>query len=130
MPDLPPQDKSPGGKRFQILALIFISVVINYMDRTNISVAASALSDELSLSSVQMGIIFSAFGWTYSVFQIPGGLSVDLIKVRVLYPLILTLWSLATLVQGLVSSFAALVGCRMAIGVLLPVVSGAYLAGS
>ncbi|MGB5511304.1 MAG: MFS transporter [Woeseiaceae bacterium] len=109
--------EKPTKKRFNILTLVFISVVINYMDRTNISVAASALSDDLSLSPVQLGLIFSAFGWTYSALQLPGGIAVDLVKVRVLYPLMLVLWSLATLVQGLVSSFAALVGCRMAIGV-------------
>lgn len=104
-------------KRFGILTMIFISVVINYMDRTNISVAASALTQDLELSSVQLGLIFSAFGWTYSIFQIPGGISVDLVKVRILYPVILTAWSLATLIQGLVNSFAALIACRMAIGV-------------
>ena len=109
--------EAPTRKRFQILALVFVSVVINYMDRTNIAVAATALSDELSLSTVQMGLIFSAFGWTYAALQVPGGLAVDLIKVRIMYPFILTAWSIATLVQGLVSSFAALVGCRMAIGV-------------
>ena len=107
----------PTRKRFHVLTLIFISVVINYMDRTNISVAASALTQELSLSSVQMGLIFSAFGWTYSLLQIPGGLAVDFVKVRILYPFILIAWSIATLVQGLVSSFGALIGCRMAIGV-------------
>ncbi|MFC3120676.1 MFS transporter [Agaribacter flavus] len=103
--------------RYGILAMVFITVVINYMDRTNISVAAGALSEDLSLTTVQMGLIFSAFGWTYSIFQIPGGITVDLIKIRILYPFILTAWSIATIVQGLVSSFAALVGCRMAIGV-------------
>ena len=107
----------PTRKRFNVLALVFISVVINYMDRTNIAVAASALSEELSLSSVQMGLIFSAFGWTYSALQVPGGLAVDLVKVRILYPFMLVAWSLATLVQGLISSFTALIGCRMAIGV-------------
>lgn len=104
-------------QRFGILSMIFVSVVINYMDRTNISVAASALAEDLSLSSVQMGLLFSAFGWTYSIMQIPGGIAVDKIRVRFLYPFILTAWSIATLVQGLVSSFAALLGCRMAIGV-------------
>ncbi|MBU3023654.1 MFS transporter [Aestuariibacter sp. A3R04] len=104
-------------KRYNILLLIFISVVINYMDRTNISVAASAMSDELSLSAVQMGLVFSAFGWTYSILQIPGGIAVDVVKARVLYPFILVAWSLATLVQGFVTSLAALLGCRMAIGV-------------
>ena len=108
---------APTRKRFQVLGLIFVSVVINYMDRTNIAVAAAEMSDELSLSTVEMGMIFSAFGWTYSIFQIPGGISVDIIKVRVLYPVILAAWSIATLVQGLVSSFAALIGCRMAVGV-------------
>lgn len=104
-------------KKFPILGLIFVSVVINYMDRTNIAVAASAISTDLELSKVQMGIIFSAFAWTYSLMQIPGGMVVDAVRMRILYPVILTAWSLATLVQGLVSSLAALVGCRMAIGV-------------
>ncbi|WP_440875954.1 MFS transporter [Thalassotalea sp. PLHSN55] len=103
-------------QKFSVLGLIFISVVINYMDRTNISVAAAAMSDDLSLSSVQMGLIFSAFAWTYSAMQIPGGILVDNVRVRILYPIILVAWSLATIVQGLVSSIAALIGCRMAIG--------------
>ncbi|WP_404826616.1 MFS transporter [Paraglaciecola chathamensis] len=87
------------------------------MDRTNISVAASALSEELSLTSVQMGLVFSAFGWTYSILQIPGGIAVDIVKTRILYPFILIAWSVATLIQGVISSFTALIGCRMAIGV-------------
>lgn len=103
-------------KKVAVLALIFISVVINYMDRTNISVAAAEMSSELSLTKVQMGIIFSAFAWTYSIMQIPGGMLVDAVRVRLLYPFILVAWSLATIVQGLVSSLAAIVGCRMAIG--------------
>ncbi|GAL63563.1 hypothetical protein [Algibacter lectus] len=45
-------------KRYNILALIFGTVVINYLDRTNISVAASAISESLELSTVQMGLIF------------------------------------------------------------------------
>ncbi|WP_158969085.1 MFS transporter [Paraglaciecola sp. L3A3] len=112
-----PVQEKPTRKRFQILSLIFLSVVINYMDRTNISVAAAALTDELQLTSIQMGLIFSAFGWTYSICQIPGGIVVDFVKARILYPVILVLWSAATLVQGLVSSFGALIGLRMAIGV-------------
>jgi ACS family D-galactonate transporter-like MFS transporter len=104
-------------KRYNILVLIFVSVVINYMDRTNVSVAASALSEDLQLTTLQMGLIFSAFGWTYSILQIPGGLAVDLVKARILYPFLLVAWSIATLVQGVISSFAALIGCRMAIGI-------------
>ena len=107
----------PDRRKFSILGLIFVSVVINYMDRTNIAVAASAISSDLELGKVQMGIIFSAFAWTYSIMQIPGGMLVDALRIRILYPVILTAWSLATVVQGLANSVAELVGCRMAIGV-------------
>jgi len=58
--------------RYAILAAVFVNVVINYMDRTNISVAASIMSVDLHLSSVQLGLIFSAFGWTYAGLQING----------------------------------------------------------
>lgn len=103
-------------KRYSILSLIFVTVVINYMDRSNISVAAFAIREDLNLTTVQMGLIFSAFAWTYSTLQIPGGIIADHVKPRILYTVILILWSGATLVQGLVSSLAALIGCRASIG--------------
>ncbi|WP_116107930.1 MFS transporter [Lewinella sp. IMCC34191] len=104
-------------KRYHILALIFVTVVINYMDRSNISVAAAAISEDLDLTKVQLGLIFSAFGLTYSLLQIPGGILADHVRPRLLYPIILVLWSLATLLQGLVSSLAALIKLRASIGV-------------
>lgn len=110
-------EETPTRKRFNMLALIFVSVVINYMDRTNLAVAAPLLSEELGLDTIKTGYLFSAFALTYSIFQIPGGIAVDVVRARILYPFILTAWSLATLVQGLVSSFAALIGCRMVIGI-------------
>ena len=105
-----------GKKRYQILTMIFVTVVINYLDRTNISIAAGALKEELGINAIQMGYIFSAFGWTYSLLQIPGGIVADKVKSRILYPLIMVLWSIATLVQGLVNSFTALLGLRTSIG--------------
>ncbi|MEM6806297.1 MAG: MFS transporter, partial [Bacteroidota bacterium] len=93
-----------------------VSVVINYMDRSNISVASTAISKELELSSVQMGLIFSAFAWTYSTLQIPGGILVDRVKPRILYTVILSMWSLITLLQGFANSLASLLGFRMGIG--------------
>ncbi len=109
--------KSKTRKRYNILAMIFVTVVINYLDRTNMSIAASALKEELGISAIQMGYIFSAFGWTYSLLQIPGGIVADKVKSRILYPVIMALWSIATLFQGMVSSFAALIGLRASIGV-------------
>ena len=73
--------------RYGMLALVFVNVVINYLDRSNLSVAATSLGKELNLSSVQLGLIFSAFGWTYAALQIPGGLLADRIVPRILYAL-------------------------------------------
>ncbi|MDA0194405.1 MAG: MFS transporter [Bacteroidetes bacterium] len=113
----PQLDPKRTSKRFNILILVFISVVINYMDRSNISIAAAALSEELELSSVQMGLIFSAFAWTYASLQIPGGIFVDKVSTRILYTVMFFFWSLATLLQGIANSFISLIGYRATIGI-------------
>ncbi|RXZ00114.1 MFS transporter [Fictibacillus sp. S7] len=102
--------------RYGVLALVFINVIINYMDRSNISVAATSMGKDLALSSVQLGLIFSAFGWAYSALQIPGGWMVDRFGPRVMYALSLCTWSIATLFQGFTKGFAGLFGLRLATG--------------
>ncbi len=107
---------APGRSRYFMLGLVFVCVVINYMDRTTVSVAGSALGKEFGLSSVRLGLIFSAFGWAYAALQIPGGLLVDVVRPRVLYMVSLLAWSLATLLQGFAGGFASLFGLRMSVG--------------
>lgn len=102
--------------RYGMLALVFINVVINYLDRSNISIAGAALSQDLQLSPVQLGLIFSAFGWTYALLQIPGGLVADRFSPRVLYTFCLITWSVTTLCQGFARGFVSLAGLRLATG--------------
>ncbi|HEY5392686.1 MAG TPA: MFS transporter [Hanamia sp.] len=109
--------QKPTRIRFAILAGIFINVVINYMDRSNISVAAPMITEEFHLSTVQLGYIFSAFGWTYALLQIPGGILTDRFGPRIIYTFSLVLWSVVTIAQGFAKGFASLFGLRMAIGV-------------
>ncbi|NOW89198.1 MULTISPECIES: MFS transporter [Clostridium] len=109
-------EEKPTRVRYLVLALIFINIVINYMDRSNISVAASHMSKDLKLSTVQMGLIFSAFGWVYAALQIPSGYLVDRFKPRVVYACSLFIWSLATLLQSIVGGFGSLLGLRLSIG--------------
>ena len=104
--------------RFGIVVLLFINVVINYMDRANISIAAPSVSEELSLSAIELGFIFSAFGWTYVAFQIPGGILTDYILPRLLYAITLVGWSLVTLLQGFVNGFSGLFGLRLLTGLM------------
>ena len=103
--------------RFAILALLTVGTLINYLDRTVISVAAPLLSHDLGLSAVAMGVVFSAFSWTYAAAQIPGGIVLDRIGVRVTYFLSVTIWSGFTLLQGLTTNLWTLLACRMGLGV-------------
>jgi len=103
--------------RLFVLALVTVGTMINYLDRTVISVAAPMLSQELGLNAALMGIAFSAFSWTYAASQIPGGILLDRFGVRLTYFCSVTLWSLCTVMQGLAAGLASLVGARLALGV-------------
>ncbi|MDE1165869.1 MAG: MFS transporter [Pseudomonas sp.] len=109
---------TPSRKRFFIMVLLFITVVINYLDRSNLSIAAPALTSDLGIDPVHVGLVFSAFGWTYAAMQIPGGWLVDRVPPRILYSVALALWSVATIMLGFVGSFVALFVLRMAVGAL------------
>jgi MFS transporter, ACS family, D-galactonate transporter len=103
--------------RLLMLALITAATLINYLDRTVISVAAPLLSKDLQLSPAVMGLVFAAFSWTYAVSQIPGGILLDRIGVRLTYFLSIALWSVCTTLQGLSSGLASLLSARLALGV-------------
>lgn len=108
----------PTRVRYQVLFLLFVNVVINYMDRSNLAVAATGISKEFAFTPVQMGLIFSAFSWTYLLFQVPGGILVKRVSPRLLYAISLVSWSLATVFQGFAKGFVSLFGLRMATGAL------------
>ncbi len=103
--------------RYVILALISIGTMINYLDRTILGIAAPALTEELGISVAVMGILFSAFSWSYTAMQIPGGILLDRFGSRIIYFLSLTLWSLFTALHGLVNSVWTLFAMRLGLGV-------------
>ncbi|RPD99130.1 MFS transporter [Aureibaculum marinum] len=105
------------GKRYNLPFKVFTILTTRHLRGKNISIAAFTIRKELNLSTVQMGFIFSAFAWIYSILQIPGGIIVDKVKSRILYPIILILWTIATLIQGFVNPLSSLIGLRAAIGV-------------
>jgi MFS transporter, ACS family, D-galactonate transporter len=102
--------------RWFIVALLFVTTVINYVDRSSISIAGPAIREDLHLDSVELGLIFSAFAWAYSPLQIPGSLLVDRIGPRVLYPAVVFVWSCFATLTGLASGFVQVFLCRLALG--------------
>lgn len=104
--------------RYAILSLVFVNVMINYLDRSNLAVAGSSISSTYNLSPGQMGLIFSAFSWAYAFLQIPGGIIADKFGPRALYAFCLVTWSAATMVLSLARGFVSFFGIRLAIGAL------------
>lgn len=105
-------------KRYYVILLLFITVAINYIDRTNISIAAPGIIEEFNLSNSTMGWLFSAWGWMYALFQIPGGWLADIFKPRKLMAFLLLTWSLATVSIAFATTFAALLVLRVLVGLL------------
>jgi MFS transporter, ACS family, D-galactonate transporter len=106
----------PTRQRLVILALISTATLINYLDRSVMGVAKPALVAELHISAPVMGLIFSAFSWTYALAQIPGGYVIDRLGTRVTYALSLGLWSAMTALHGLMTGVAGLISARLALG--------------
>lgn len=111
-----PQRSKRSRARFIILSLLFIGTAINYLDRTNMAVAASAIQGDLGLDPAMMGLLLSAFGWTYAFMQIPGGWFLDRFGPRLVYGISLVLFSLFTLFQGFAKNFGTLFGLRLGLG--------------
>jgi ACS family D-galactonate transporter-like MFS transporter len=103
--------------RFTILALLAIGTVINYLDRTVLGIAAPSLSRDLGLSAGVMGIVFSAFSWTYTLSQIPAGLLLDRIGARKTYFLAVASWSVFITLNGLSGGLVSLLIYRLGLGV-------------
>lgn len=106
----------PTRARLGILALISAATMLNYLDRSVLGVAKPALTAELHIGPEVMGLIFSAFSWTYALAQVPGGFVLDKFGTRITYGLSLFLWSAATALHGLASGVAGLLGARLALG--------------
>ncbi|MFO1247125.1 MAG: MFS transporter [Alphaproteobacteria bacterium] len=110
--------EKPTRQRYLVMLMIFVSVVITFLDRSNISITAPLMRKELGIDTIHMGWILSAFGWTYAFCQIPGGWLVDRVGPRFFYPAILILWSVATALLGVVGSVVSLIAIRLLIGAL------------
>src|SRR6201993_1500303 len=105
----------PGMNR--VVFLLSLSVLINYIDRSNLSIAAPLVQEELHLSNTQLGTLLGAFFWVYALLQIPSGWLVDHFDVKWVFAGGFFLWSLATGVTGILHGFVALIVVRVILGV-------------
>jgi len=102
--------------RGRLLFLLGLSVVINYIDRSNLSIAAPLIKDEMGITAAQLGTLLSAFFWTYSLMHLVSGWLVDRFDVKWVFALGFLAWSGTTAITGILHGFAALLAARIVLG--------------
>jgi MFS family permease len=101
---------------FGIVWLLALAIFINYVDRGNLATAAPLIENELHLSHTRMGVLLSSFFWTYAPSMILVGLLQERIGAYRAMALGLAIWSIATVLSGLATGFAMLIGLRLVLG--------------
>ena len=64
-------------RRYLVYILLLVFSGIAYVDRVNMSVAGKPIAQELGLSPVMLGYLFSSFLWAYVLMMLPGGRLID-----------------------------------------------------
>jgi sugar phosphate permease len=111
-------DVAPVPKRrWRITLLLAFGVLVNYIDRINLSVAQHALHVEFGISTVAFGYLLSAYSWTYAIFQIPSGVLLDRFGVKRIGRLSSLLWSVASFGASIATGLRSFLAARLLLGV-------------
>lgn len=111
--------RSTRIKRIQTTAmlLLFFAAVINYLDRSSLSVANLTIREELGLSATEIGALLSVFSLAYGIAQLPCGPLLDRKGPRLMLGLGMFFWSLFQAMSGMVHSFTQFVLVRIGMGI-------------
>jgi MFS family permease len=99
-----------------VLVLLCLMYFLTYIDRVNVSTAAAGFAKEFHFSNAQIGMVFSAFGFTYLLFQVIGGWVSDRFGVRRTLMACGIVWGIATILTGFAVGFWSLVLARVLLG--------------
>jgi ACS family glucarate transporter-like MFS transporter len=99
-----------------VLVLLCLMYFITYLDRTNVSSAASGFGKDFGLNKTQIGFVFSAFAYPYLVIQVIGGWISDRFGTRRTLIVCGIVWGGATALTGLASGLTSMVIARVLLG--------------
>ncbi len=99
-----------------VVPLLALALFINFVDRSNLATAAPLIKDEMRLTSTQVGLLLSAFFWSYTPGQLVAGWLAERVSPYRALAIGLAVWSLATALSGLAGGFLALLGLRFLLG--------------
>src|SRR4029077_16832451 len=104
-------------RRYWVFFLLFLFNLIAYVDRVNMSVAGKTIAQELGLSPVALGYLFSSFLWAYVLMMLPGGGLIDRWGAHVIASVATAIWSAAQMATGVASSLATMLLTRLGLGI-------------
>ena len=106
-------------KNYKSLTIFFLFLigVVNYLDRSALSIANTTIQADLAISPMQMGVMLSAFSIAYAFSQLPLGALIDKLGSKLALGGSLVVWSVAQAAFGLFSSYGHLVGLRVLLGI-------------
>ena len=104
-------------RRWAIVWCLFLSTVINYVNRQTLSVLAPVISKEFALSHTQLSQIFGAFQISYAGTWLLGGVFLDLVGTRIGLSIAVVWWSAVSLSTGFVRSASMLGTSRFLLGI-------------
>lgn len=109
--------EKPTRVRHLVLFVVCLVYLITYLDRINIAAAAPMMMKEFNFSKAELGAVFSAFTWSYALFQIPAGWLGDKYGARKVLALVVVGWSIMTSATAFAWSFASLLVIRFIFGI-------------
>lgn len=95
---------------------LFLATALTYMDRQTLAVVAPVIQHEFRLDNSQLGLLFSAFFYTYGIMQVAVGLILDRVNLRWGYALAVFSWSCVALLTGLTQAIWQLFACQLLLG--------------
>jgi MFS family permease len=107
----------PTNARSRAAMFALLLALIMYIDRVTLAQAAPFITKDLGLTDLQMGLVFSMFGWAYALFEIPGGWMGDRFGSRKVLMRIVIWWSAFTVATGMVWSWLSLAVTQVLFGV-------------
>ncbi len=104
-------------RRWRIALLLGLGVLINYIDRVNLSVAQSALHETFGITTVTFGWLLGAYSWTYAMLQLPSGVLLDRFGVKLIGRISTFLWSVASFCAAAAPGVGLFFAARLLLGV-------------
>ncbi len=104
------------SQRWFVVALLFLAGVINYLDRSALSIAAPLIQKDLNFSHAQMGVVFSSFFVGYALFNFVGGVLSDKVGAKRVFGTAMGVWSLFCGATALATGIGSLIVLRVLFG--------------